>query len=49
MDTNNVTEYKNESSSGMFEFLNRKERWSNGLKIRERGVLGKKGARAVIG
>jgi serine/threonine kinase 32 len=48
MDANNAAEYKNESSGGMFEFLKSKERW-NSLKPRERGVLGKKGARAVIG
>ncbi|EXA31021.1 hypothetical protein FOVG_17659 [Fusarium oxysporum f. sp. pisi HDV247] len=49
MDANNAAEYKNESSGGMFGFLKSKERRNNGLKPRERGVLGKKGARAVIG
>ncbi|QKD56805.2 kinase-like domain-containing protein [Fusarium oxysporum Fo47] len=49
MDAKNAVKYKNESSGGMFGFLKSKERWSNGIKPRERGVLGKKGARAVIG
>ncbi|KAH6973236.1 hypothetical protein EDB80DRAFT_784315 [Ilyonectria destructans] len=47
-DANNAAEGENEGSGGMFGFLkSKKER--NSPKPKKRGVLGKKGARAVIG
>ncbi|KAH7124466.1 kinase-like domain-containing protein [Dactylonectria macrodidyma] len=48
-DANNASEGKNEGSGGMFRFLNSKKGQSDSLKPKNRGVLGKKGARAVIG
>ncbi|KAH6983721.1 kinase-like domain-containing protein [Ilyonectria destructans] len=48
-DANNAAEGENEGSGGMFGFLNSKKGRSNSLKPKKRGVLGKKGARAVIG
>ena len=47
-DANNAAEGENEGSGGMFGFLNKKG-WNNSMKPKKRGVLGKKGARAVIG
>ncbi|KAH7235311.1 kinase-like domain-containing protein [Fusarium tricinctum] len=48
MDAKNAAEYKNKSTGGIFGFLKSKEKWNDGLKIKERCVLGKKGARTVI-
>lgn len=42
------TEPKGESSGGMFGFLKSKRGRNNSPKPRERGVLGKEGARVVI-
>ncbi|KFA63000.1 hypothetical protein S40285_06846 [Stachybotrys chlorohalonatus IBT 40285] len=48
-DANNVNEGKVESSSSMFGFLRNKRGRTNSPKPRERGVLGKEGARVVVG
>ncbi|KAI5464633.1 kinase-like domain-containing protein [Mariannaea sp. PMI_226] len=48
-DANNLADSKNESSSGMFGFLKSKKGRNNSPKPKERGVLGKEGARVVIG
>ncbi|KAH6950432.1 kinase-like domain-containing protein [Ilyonectria sp. MPI-CAGE-AT-0026] len=48
-DANNAAEGENEGSGGMFGFLNSKKGRNNSPKPKKRGVLGKKGARAVIG
>ncbi|KAH7124814.1 kinase-like domain-containing protein [Dactylonectria estremocensis] len=48
-EANNAAEGENKGSGGMFGFLNSKKGRSNSLKPNKRGVLGKKGARAVIG
>ncbi|KEY66853.1 hypothetical protein S7711_05207 [Stachybotrys chartarum IBT 7711] len=48
-DANNVNESKVESSSSMFGFLRNKRGRTNSPKPRERGVLGKEGARVVVG
>lgn len=48
-DANTVVDAKNEGSGGMFGFLKRKRGRNNSPKPRERGVLGKEGARVVIG
>ncbi|KAL6405576.1 AGC/YANK protein kinase [Ilyonectria robusta] len=48
-DANNAAEGENEGSGGMFGFLNSKKGRSDSLKPKKRGVLGKKGARAVVG
>lgn len=48
-DANNVGEGKAETSGGMFGFLKSKKGRTNSPKPKERGVLGKEGARVVIG
>ncbi|KAJ4312420.1 Serine/threonine kinase [Fusarium piperis] len=48
-DANNVTDGKAEGSGGMFGFLKGKKGRTNSPKPKERGVLGKEGARVVIG
>ncbi|KAH6605669.1 hypothetical protein Trco_004822 [Trichoderma cornu-damae] len=47
-DAGTAAEIKNESSGGMFGFLKSKKGRNNSPKPRERGVLGKEGARVVI-
>ena len=47
-DANTVTETKIESSSSMFGFLKSKKGRNNSPRPKERGVLGKEGARVVI-
>ncbi|KAH8661148.1 kinase-like domain-containing protein [Ilyonectria robusta] len=47
-DANNAAEGENQGSGGMFGFLKSKKGWDNSPKPKKRGVLGKKGARAVI-
>ncbi|KAL6897032.1 serine/threonine protein kinase [Trichoderma evansii] len=47
-DANTTTESKNESSGGMFGFLKSKKGRNNSPRPKERGVLGKEGARVVI-
>ena len=47
-DANTAAEAKSESSGGMFGFLKSKKGRTNSPKPRERGVLGKEGARVVI-
>lgn len=46
---NNDPSGKQESSGGVFGFLSRKKGRGNSPKPKERGVLGKEGARVVIG
>ncbi|KAH7312390.1 kinase-like domain-containing protein [Stachybotrys elegans] len=48
-DANTAADGKSEGSSGMFGFLRSKKGRTNSPKPRERGVLGKEGARVVIG
>lgn len=48
-DANNVSEGKAEAPGGMFGFLKSKKGRTNSPKPKERGVLGKEGARVVIG
>jgi serine/threonine kinase 32 len=48
-DANNAAGDKNEGSGGMFGFLKSKKGRNNSPKPKERGVLGKEGARVVIG
>lgn len=48
-DANCVDGSKQETNGGVFGFLNRKKGRSNSPKPRERGVLGKEGARVIIG
>lgn len=48
-DANNVVDGKPEGSGGMFGFLRSKKGRTNSPKPKERGVLGKEGARVVIG
>jgi serine/threonine kinase 32 len=48
-DANNIGEGKSEGSGGMFGFLKSKKGRTNSPKPKERGVLGKEGARVVIG
>ncbi|POR35210.1 Protein kinase-like domain protein [Tolypocladium paradoxum] len=48
-DANTVVDPKNEGSGGMFGFLKGKKGRNNSPKPRERGVLGKEGARVVVG
>ncbi|KAI9151759.1 Serine/threonine-protein kinase 32C [Paramyrothecium foliicola] len=48
-DANSAADGKTESSSGMFGFLRSKKGRTNSPRPRERGVLGKEGARVVIG
>lgn len=48
-DANNVADGKAEGSGGMFGFLKGKKGRTNSPKPKERGVLGKEGARVVIG
>lgn len=48
-DANTAQEGKAESSSGMFGFLKSKRGRNNSPRPKERGVLGKEGARVVIG
>ncbi|KAF7552483.1 hypothetical protein G7046_g7404 [Stylonectria norvegica] len=48
-DANNAADGKNEGSGGMFGFLKSKKGRTNSPKPKERGVLGKEGARVVIG
>ncbi|VUC20844.1 unnamed protein product [Clonostachys rosea] len=48
-DANAAAEGKGESSSGMFGFLRSKKGRNNSPRPKERGVLGKEGARVVIG
>ncbi|KND90664.1 Serine/threonine-protein kinase 32C [Tolypocladium ophioglossoides CBS 100239] len=47
-DANTVVDPKNEGSGGMFGFLKGKKGRNNSPKPKERGVLGKEGARVVI-
>ncbi|KAL7951855.1 serine/threonine protein kinase [Trichoderma barbatum] len=47
-DANTAAEAKNEGSGGMFGFLKGKKGRNNSPKPKERGVLGKEGARVVI-
>lgn len=47
-DANTTTEPKSESSGGMFGFLKSKKGRNNSPRPKERGVLGKEGARVVI-
>ncbi|PTB44045.1 uncharacterized protein TrAFT101_002603 [Trichoderma asperellum] len=47
-DANTAAESKNESSGGMFGFLKSKKGRNNSPRPKERGVLGKEGARVVI-
>lgn len=47
-DANTVVDSKNEGSGGMFGFLKSKKGRNNSPKPKERGVLGKEGARVVI-
>ncbi|KJZ78476.1 hypothetical protein HIM_01867 [Hirsutella minnesotensis 3608] len=47
-DANTIADPKHESSGGMFGFLKSKRSRNNSPKPRERGVLGKEGARVVI-
>lgn len=47
-DASTVAETKSEGSGGMFGFLKSKKGRTNSPKPRERGVLGKEGARVVI-
>ncbi|RFU78311.1 hypothetical protein TARUN_3933, partial [Trichoderma arundinaceum] len=47
-DANTGAEVKNEGSGGMFGFLKSKKGRNNSPKPKERGVLGKEGARVVI-
>jgi serine/threonine kinase 32 len=48
-DASASNESKPEASGGVFGFLNRKKGRSHSPKPKERGVLGKEGARVVIG
>jgi serine/threonine kinase 32 len=48
-DANTAADGKGESSSGMFGFLRSKKGRTNSPRPKERGVLGKEGARVVIG
>ncbi|KAK7220970.1 hypothetical protein V2G26_008973 [Clonostachys chloroleuca] len=48
-DANAAGEAKGEGSSGMFGFLRSKKGRNNSPRPKERGVLGKEGARIVIG
>lgn len=48
-DANNIGDGKGEGSGGMFGFLKSKKGRTNSPKPKERGVLGKEGARVVIG
>jgi len=48
-DANNIGDGKSEGSGGMFGFLKGKKGRTNSPKPKERGVLGKEGARVVIG
>lgn len=48
-DANHAADGKGESSGGMFGFLRSKKGRNNSPKPKERGVLGKEGARVVIG
>lgn len=48
-DANTVAEDKGEGSSGMFGFLKSKKGRNHSPRPKERGVLGKEGARVVIG
>ncbi|KAM0417813.1 hypothetical protein ACHAPD_004156 [Fusarium lateritium] len=48
-DANNIGDGKSEGSGGMFGFLKSKKGRTNSPKPKERGVLGKEGARVVIG
>ncbi|KAH7146819.1 kinase-like domain-containing protein [Dactylonectria estremocensis] len=48
-DANNAAEGKDEGSGGVFRFLKSKKGQKNSPKPKKRGVLGEKGARAVIG
>lgn len=48
-DANTVQEGKGEGSGGMFGFLKSKKGRNNSPRPKERGVLGKEGARVVIG
>jgi len=48
-DANCVDNMKQETNGGVFGFLSRKKGRSNSPKPKERGVLGKEGARVVIG
>ncbi|KAJ4228794.1 Serine/threonine kinase [Fusarium falciforme] len=48
-DANNAAEDRNEGSGGVFGFLKSKKRRNHSPNPKERGVLGKKGARIVIG
>jgi serine/threonine kinase 32 len=48
-DANTVQEGKGEGSGGMFGFLKSKRGRNNSPRPKERGVLGKEGARVVIG
>lgn len=48
-DANTAADGKGESSGGMFGFLKSKKGRTNSPKPKERGVLGKEGARVVIG
>jgi serine/threonine kinase 32 len=48
IDANVVGDGKSESSSGMFGFLKSKKNRNHSPKPKERGVLGKEGARVII-
>ena len=48
-DANNAVDEKHEGSGGVFGFLKGKKNRTNSPRPRERGVLGKEGARVVIG
>lgn len=48
-DANTAADAKGEGSSGMFGFLKSKKGRNNSPRPKERGVLGKEGARVVIG
>ncbi|KAH6971952.1 hypothetical protein EDB80DRAFT_591825, partial [Ilyonectria destructans] len=48
-DANNAADGKNEGSGGKVRFLKSKKGRNNRPKPKERGVLGKEGARVVIG
>lgn len=48
-DANTPADGKAEGSGGMFGFLKSKKGRNNSPKPKERGVLGKEGARVVIG
>lgn len=47
-DANTAADAKTESSSGMFGFLKSKKGRNNSPRPKERGVLGKEGARVII-